>query len=65
MQMNPIKAKRPLKEWSATQIRALAAESVKWKNNGVAMLCAEETSHRKTLVLKSVIKIIQSLDIPP
>ena len=65
MQTFPVKGQRPLKDRSIAQIKALAHQSAKWKNHGVAMLCAEEASHRKTKSLKAVLEILQALEIPP
>jgi hypothetical protein len=65
MQTFPVKGQRPLKDHKIPQIKALAHQSVKWKNHGVAMMCAEEASHHKTKSLKSVLEILQALEIPP
>ena len=60
----PTAGARPLVRLTAHQLCALADESVLWGNKGVAMLCAEEASHRRNTILEDVLKRVGNIVLP-
>ena len=61
----PTPAHRPFINAKLPEILALARSANRERDLGLAMLCAEEASHRATRTLKSVLATFDRLDFPP
>ena len=61
----PAKGQRPLIKDKLPGLMKNARFAVETKDLALAMLCAEEASHRATRTLKSVLAVLKAMDFPP
>ena len=61
----PAKGQRPLIKDKLPGLMKNARFAVETQDLALAMLCAEEASHRATRTLKSVLAVLKAMDFPP